>query len=80
MPVLKMWGNSAALRIPSSILEESHLAIDEAVQLRAEAGRIIIETLKPTYDIDELVAAITPENLPSFTAHAQAIGAEVIEW
>lgn len=80
MPILKMWGNSAALRIPSSILEESHLAIDEAVHLRAETGRIIIESLKPTYDIDELVAAITPENLPSFNAHTQAVGAEVIEW
>ena len=80
MAVLKMWGNSAALRIPSTLLAVSHFAIDEPLQIRAEAGRIVIESVKPSYDIDALVAAITPQNLPSFKAHTHAAGAEVIEW
>ena len=80
MPVLKMWGNSAAVRIPASILEASRLAVDEAVELRAEAGRIIIEPVRPHYEINELVAAITPENQHALDAHSQAVGAERIEW
>lgn len=80
MAAIKMWGNSAALRIASPLLEASHFAIDEPLRIRAEPGRIVIESLQPSYDIDVLVAAITAENLPSFNAHSQAVGAEVIEW
>jgi antitoxin MazE len=80
MAVLKMWGNSAALRIATPLLETSHFAIDEPLRIRAEPGRIVIESFQPTYDIDELVAAITPANQPPLQAHAKAVGAEVIEW
>jgi antitoxin MazE len=62
--VVKKWGNSAAVRIPASVLESLHLAIDEAVDVREEAGRIVIEPLrKRTYDLDDLVKGITARNI-----------------
>ena len=80
MATLKMWGNSAALRIPSSVLEASHFTMDEPLVMYVEKGRIVIESSKPSYDIDELISAITPDNLPDFEPHTNAVGAEQIEW
>jgi antitoxin MazE len=80
MAVLKMWGNSAAVRIPSALLEAAHLSINQQVEVRAEAGRIVIEPAKPSYNLDELLAAVTPQNMPSFNPHSSTVGAEAVEW
>jgi antitoxin MazE len=61
--VVKKWGNSAAVRIPASVLEAAHFGLDQAVDVREEGGRIVIERLRPLrYDIEALVAGITNEN------------------
>jgi antitoxin MazE len=60
---VKKWGNSAAVRIPASIMQATRLDLDEAVDVREEAGRIVIEPLrKKTYNLDELLKAITSKN------------------
>ncbi|MEO7431369.1 MAG: AbrB/MazE/SpoVT family DNA-binding domain-containing protein [Dokdonella sp.] len=62
--VVKKWGNSAAVRIPGSIMETLRLRLDEPVDVRAEDGRIIIAPLAPrAYKLAQLVDAITVENL-----------------
>ncbi len=80
MAVLKMWGNSAALRIPSATLKVANFRVNQRLEVRAEAGRIVIESPVPVYNIDDLVAAVTPENTPTFRPSAQVVGGEVIEW
>ena len=61
---VKKWGNSASVRIPAVILEAVHLKLDEAVDIREEGGRIVIEPVRPSgYNLAELLAGITPENL-----------------
>lgn len=80
MAVLKMWGNSAAVRIPAALLAAARLSINQQVDVRAEAGRIVIESAKPSYDLDELLAAVTPQNMPGFSPLSSAAGAEGIEW
>jgi antitoxin MazE len=61
--VVKKWGNSAAVRIPASVLEAAQVRLDQPVDVREEGGRIVIEPLHPTrYDIETLVAGITDEN------------------
>lgn len=40
--VVKRCGKSAAVRIPASVLEAMHLELDEEVDIREEAGRIVI--------------------------------------
>ena len=60
---VKKWGNSAAVRIPSAVLEAAQVQMDQQVDVREEEGRIIIEPLRPVrYDIDSLVAGITDAN------------------
>ena len=54
---VKKWGNSAAIRIPAAVLEAAHVDLDQVVDVREEAGRIIIEPvrIRPRYTLDELV-------------------------
>ena len=61
---VKKWGNSASVRIPSSVLKAAKIEIDDPVDIREEQGRIVVEPLRPTsYDLAELIEKITPENL-----------------
>ena len=74
---VKKWGNSAAVRIPASVLEAAHVRLDQPVDVREEGGRIIIEPLRPAgYDIDALVAGITDENRHDPVEMGPAIGQE----
>lgn len=57
-------GNSAFIRIPAAIMEAANLKLGDPVDVREEGGCIIIEPLThKTYDIEDLVAGITSENL-----------------
>jgi len=61
---VKKWGNSAAVRIPAPVMQATRLDLDEVVDVRAEAGRIIIEPVRQkTCDLDKLVKGITRKNL-----------------
>lgn len=60
---VKKWGNSAAVRIPASVMQAMHLDLDEVVDIREEAGRIVMEPVRPrAYDLGELLRGITPKN------------------
>jgi antitoxin MazE len=60
---VKKWGNSAAVRIPASVMQAMHLDLDEVVDIREEAGRIVMEPLRQrAYDLGELLRGITPKN------------------
>lgn len=56
--IVKKWGNSAAVRIPASIMAAAHVALDQPVEVREEQGRIVIEPVK----LDELLGGITAKN------------------
>ena len=62
MQLVKKWGNSPAVRLPAAIMEAAHLSLDQPVEVRVENGRIIIEPASPSYSLDDLLAAITPQN------------------
>ncbi len=76
--VVKKWGNSAAVRIPASVLEAAQVRLDQPVDVREEGGRIVIEPLRPTrYDIEALVAGITDENRHKPVETGKPAGREV---
>ncbi len=60
--VLKKWGNSPAVRIPAAVMQSAQLTLEQAVDVRAEGGRIIIEPVAPVYTLDQLLNGITDEN------------------
>src|ERR1700730_773284 len=44
--VVKKWGTSASVRIPASIMAAAALSLDQPVDVREEAGRIVIEPIR----------------------------------
>lgn len=62
--IIKKWGNSAAVRIPASVMAAAHVDLDQAVEVREEQGRIVIEPVRrKEYKLDELLGGITGKNL-----------------
>ena len=77
--LVKKWGNSASVRIPAAIMKAARLNLDDAVNVREEGGCIIIEPVRPSvYDLAELLANITPDNLHSETDFGSAVGKEAL--
>jgi antitoxin MazE len=75
---VKRWGNSSAVRIPASMMTLAHLSPDQAVDLRVEDGKIIIEAVaRPTYKLDQLLALMTPETFPDDVDFRPPQGGEV---
>jgi antitoxin MazE len=60
---VKKWGNSAAVRIPAAVMQAMRLNLEEPVDVREEAGRIVIEPIRQkAYDLAELLKGITSKN------------------
>ncbi|MGH8534045.1 MAG: AbrB/MazE/SpoVT family DNA-binding domain-containing protein [Gammaproteobacteria bacterium] len=75
MPIIvKKWGNSAGIRIPASVLEAAKITLGQPVEVRAEGGRIVIELVRAGYDLNALIAGITPENRHGDQIPAQHFG------
>lgn len=61
---VRRWGNSAAVRIPAAMLASVGLKPDDPVDVREEAGRIVIvPAARKKANLEELLARITPESL-----------------
>ncbi len=77
--VIKKWGNSASVRIPAAVMQAAHLDLDEAVDVREESGRIVIEPAqRKEYDLAELVKQITGENLHDEADFGRPVGKEAL--
>ena len=77
--VVKKWGNSASVRIPVAVMQAAHLDIDEAVDVREESGRIVIELAqRKEYDLTELVKGINRKNLHSEVDFGRPVGKEAL--
>lgn len=75
---VKKWGNSASVRIPASIMAAAALHIDQLVDIREDKGRILIEPVStPVYDLDALLAQMTPDNFPDDMDFGAPVGNEI---
>ncbi|MBA3697093.1 MAG: AbrB/MazE/SpoVT family DNA-binding domain-containing protein [Methylotenera sp.] len=76
---LKKWGNSASVRIPSLILESLNLKLDDPLDIKEEDGRIIIAPVKTNiFKLEDLLSAITQENVHSRIDFGASVGKELI--
>ena len=76
---MRKWGNSIGVRIPAVILTELNLSAEKKVDVRAEAGRIIIEPIIDSQEtLEQLLGQITPNNLHSEIDFGQPVGKELL--
>ncbi|WP_443747161.1 AbrB/MazE/SpoVT family DNA-binding domain-containing protein [Asticcacaulis solisilvae] len=74
---IKKWGNSASVRIPASVMAAASVQLDQSVEVREEGGRIIIEPVTaPSYDLDDLLANMTPDTFPDDVDFGPPVGRE----
>ncbi len=76
--IIKKWGNSAAVRIPTSVMAAAHVALNQPVEVREEQGRIVIEPVRrKEYKLDELLGGITAKNRHEPVDTGAPVGKEV---
>ena len=76
---MRKWGNSIWVRIPAGILTELNLSAEKKVDVRAEAGRIIIEPIIDSQEtLEQLLGQITPDNVHSEIDFGQPVGKELL--
>ena len=74
---VKKWGNSASVRIPAQVMSAAALQVDQAVDIRVEGGRVIIEPIVPaSYDLDDLLERMTPDTFHEEIDFGAPIGDE----
>jgi antitoxin MazE len=72
------WGNSLAIRIPQNLAKEINLAEGSEVKLVLIDGKLTIEPItRRRYSLEELIEAITAENLHTEIDTGVAVGNEV---
>lgn len=58
------WGNSLAVRIPKILADEMNMAENTSIQLTMKDGALQIAPLAdPPWDLDDLLAGVTKDNL-----------------
>ncbi|MGQ9366887.1 AbrB/MazE/SpoVT family DNA-binding domain-containing protein [Azospirillum sp. ST 5-10] len=55
------WGNSAAVRLPAAVLEQARMGTDDAVEVVARDGEIVIRRQRPRVTLDDLLTRFNPE-------------------
>ena len=75
---VKMWGNSLALRIPKPLAAEVGLEDNSPVELAIVDGKlIIVPVTEPRYNLADLLAQVTEENLHREIDTGPAVGNEI---
>ena len=77
--IIRKWGNSPALRLPSALLKQAGYQLEQKVELVVSGGRIIIEPSdKVAYDLEALVAGIDSSHLHEEVSFGSPVGNEAL--
>jgi len=61
--VIRKWGNSAAIRLPASMLKSLRIGVDDLMEMTLEDDRLILRPVRhPQYTLTQLVGGIKPDN------------------
>lgn len=74
---IQKWGNSLAVRIPKPFALEVGLEQNSLVAVSIEEGKLLLEPIKPSYSLEELLAGVTKNNMHHEVEAGPAVGNEV---
>jgi antitoxin MazE len=74
------WGNSLAIRLPQAAVASLRVQEGEPVDVVIEGETLVIRAGRPHYRLEELVAAMRPEDEPEVLddVHAPPMGDELL--
>ena len=77
--IIRKWGNSPALRLPTAVLKEAGYQLEQKVDLVVSRGRIIIQPSKKIeYDLDARVNGIQTGKTHDEVSFGRPVGNEVL--
>jgi antitoxin MazE len=77
--VIRKWGNSPALRLPTTVMKEAGYQLEQKVELIVSRGRIVIQpSERVEYDLDALISGITADNVHQEVSFGAAVGHEAL--
>lgn len=76
------WGNSLAIRIPKTAIEEACLKEGDYLEIEVAEGQLALRKLPKTRRVTlaELVDQITPDNRYAEVSSGSEVGKEKVEW
>ena len=75
---IRRWGNSLAIRLPQSVLDQLSLSADSEVTINIDGHKIIVSPVnKPEYTLKELLEKCPPESLGGEVSFGKPTGKEV---
>ena len=75
---IQKWGNSLALRIPMAVARQIRIQEGDAVLLKVGNASLTVKPAPKRPGLDELLAAVTPDNLHPATEWGADVGREVV--
>jgi len=76
---VKKWGNSLGIRIPKVYAKEANIDQDSEVMISIKDGKLILKAIdKNVYNLKDLLALITNDNLHEEIELGDAMGREII--
>ena len=72
---VKKWSGSAVVRIPTSAMAAASISAGQAVDIREDGGRIIIEPIRAT-DLDQLLDQMMSESFHEQVDFGAPVGRE----
>jgi antitoxin MazE len=78
--VLRRWGNSMAVRFPSTLVKACRLKEDAKLVITEEEGKIVLTPKKkqPRYNLKSLLAQITVSNKHEAVDFGEPVGQELL--
>lgn len=81
--VISRWGNSSAIRLPKSVMEELGLKDGETIEMTVEHGKAVLAPTKPgKITLDWIISEMQrlgPENEPETVDWGPDVGTEIID-
>ena len=74
---LVKWGNSLAVRIPKTVIEEAQMSEGENLELSVRNGTIAVAKAAPKLTLKGLLSKITPENVHDECDWGAPVGKEI---
>ena len=76
--LIKKWGNSAAIRLPSALLQSIRTSIDSEVEIEESNGRLVITPVPESYNLDDLIDGINDANIHHEISFGKPEGEEML--